>query len=356
MPDGRGSRIALEAGFLVVVAAVLGVADVRPFAIVVVMLVAWAIVALLEWVAWRDEAHWSAGLPPRYYVPQQPLPPRPPSEELPAFSMYPRPPLEAAPRLTEAPTWIATPEMREELFGWPTPQPAVEEPAPEDPAPAPSLGRTDPWPAPLPVEPAPVAAEHVPVEDLRDELLDAASAAGASEPDVEPAGWPPEDEIEPALDPWFVEAPPVEPVFDEEPEPESAVGPTAGPEAEPDQVEPELEAPELVADPDPEPAPVEAEPEPVVAAEPVAEPAPVVEPEPELVVAAEPDPAPELDPGPLPEPELEVPRLARHRIDPFSAEPGRRWWRRRGEDAVAVAELPPLPRHQPVGRVDGDGR
>ncbi len=292
MLDGRGTRIALEAGFLVVVAAVLGVADVRPLAIVLVMLLAWAIVALLEWVAWRDEPHWSAGLPPRYYVPQQPLPPRPPSEELPAFSTYPRPPLETAPRLTEAPTWIATPEMREELFGWPTPQPAAEEHAADEPpaeqaaASPPSLGETDPWPAPPPAD------------ELHDELLDAASAAAAPEPDVEPAGWPLEDEVDPALDPWFVEAPPVESVVADE--------------AEPAAGEPE---------PEPVPAPERAEP----------------------VAVSEPEP--------------ELPRLARHRIDPFAAEPTRRRpWRRRGEDAVAVAELPPLPRHRPLDRADGDGR
>src|SRR3982751_785239 len=113
MPDGRRARIAFEAGFLVAVAAVLGVARVEPAWIVLVMLLAWLIVALLEWAAWRDEPHWGSGSPPRYYVPQQPLPPRPPTEELPAFSLYPRPP---APR-EDAPTWIAPAELREQLLG-----------------------------------------------------------------------------------------------------------------------------------------------------------------------------------------------------------------------------------------------
>src|SRR5699024_7759524 len=110
--------------------AVLGFAEVRPVWIVVVMTVAWLVVALLEWVAWREEPHWASGSPPRYYVPAEPLPPRPPSEELPAFAAYPRAPAE--PRATEAPTWIATPEMREELLGWPAPDPRAEpEPEPE---------------------------------------------------------------------------------------------------------------------------------------------------------------------------------------------------------------------------------
>ena len=86
MPDGRGARLALEAGFLVVVAAVLVAADLRPAWIVLVMLLAWVIVAALEWAAFREQPHWSSGLPPRSYVPQQPLPPRPPSVELPACS------------------------------------------------------------------------------------------------------------------------------------------------------------------------------------------------------------------------------------------------------------------------------
>ena len=126
-------------------AAVLAFADLEPVWIVVVMLVAWAVVALLEWAAWRERPHWASGSPPRYYVPQEPLPPRPPSMELPAFTAYPRP--EA--RETESPTWIATPAMRDELLGWPTPPPQ-EQPTT--------------------------------VEELPDELL--AEAAGAGWPDL----------------------------------------------------------------------------------------------------------------------------------------------------------------------------
>src|SRR3954454_21596518 len=118
MPDGRWARVALEIGFLAAVAGIAAVARFPTIWIVLVMALAWLIVAVLEWVAWREEPHWASGLPPRYYVPQQLVPPRPPTQELPAFSLYPRP----APR-EDARTWIATPELREELLGWPSAEP-----------------------------------------------------------------------------------------------------------------------------------------------------------------------------------------------------------------------------------------
>ncbi len=197
MPDGRRARIALELAFLVAVAAVLAVAAVRPALIVLGMLLAWAIVALLEWAARREQPHWGSGAPPRYHVPYQALPPRPPSNELPPFSSYPAP----APRAPEAPTWIATPELSEELLGWPAVQPvdesereeppaepeleepgwaaeavadrwAVEEPPfePEpvavEPEPEPEPIAVEPEPEPAPVKPEPVALEPEPLSVL----------------------------------------------------------------------------------------------------------------------------------------------------------------------------------------------
>ncbi|HSP74071.1 MAG TPA: hypothetical protein VLN26_16990, partial [Gaiellaceae bacterium] len=230
MPDGRGARLALEAGFLVVVAAVLVAADLRPAWIVLVMLLAWVIVAALEWAAFREQPHWSSGLPPRYYVPQQPLPPRPPSVELPAFSTYPRP----APREPEAPTWIATPQMREEVLGWP----------------APGLEDTETDGAAVPAAEEPQTT----VEEMPEELL-AEAAASAAFDDVD-AGWPVAEE--PVQDPWFAEELPAEPAAPEPPEPEPvAVEPPPDPEpvaAEPVVLEPEPAAHE------PEPAALEPEP------------------------------------------------------------------------------------------------
>ena len=202
MRDGRWARLALEAGFLVAVAAVLTVSHLRPAWIVLSMLLAWAIVALLEWVTWRERPHWASGLPPRYYVPEQPLPPRPPSVELPVFTTYPRP----APREPEAATWIATPAMREEVLGWPAPA-ASEEP-------------------------------QTTVEELPEELLAEAAAAADGERSLEEleAGWP---VLVPEHDPWLGAGTPAEP--------EAA-------EVEPEAAEVEPEA----AEAEPEPGPVAA--------------------------------------------------------------------------------------------------
>ncbi len=286
MPDGRGARLALEAGFLVVVAAVLVAADLRPAWIVLVMLLAWVIVAALEWAAFREQPHWSSGLPPRYYVPQQPLPPRPPSVELPAFSTYPRP----APREPEAPTWIATPQMREEVLGWP----------------APGLEDTEADGDALPAAEEPQTT----VEEMPEELL--AEAAASAFDDVD-AGWPVAEE--PLQDPWFAAELPVEPVAAEPP-----------PAAEP-----------VAAEPLPEPEPMAVEPEPAF-----------VEPETEPV-ALEPEPEPafvEPEPAVLPQEPLVAPRVARHRLDPFAEAPARRWRRQRSHEAEdGVVELPQLPRH-----------
>jgi hypothetical protein len=213
MPDGRGARIALEAGFLFVVATVLGVARVEPVWIVLVMLVAWVIVALLEWAAWREEPHWGSGQPPRYYVPEQVLPPRPPTQELPAFSLYPQPPSPTLLR-DDAPTRIATPELRQELLGWPAATPAEDKPP-----------------------------------ELPQELL-VEAAVVASEP--EENGWEPGWPVvhDPETDPWLVEELP------------------AVVEPEPVEPEPEQEAVAVVPELAPEPAP---EPEPAQAVAPAAE-------------------------------------------------------------------------------------
>jgi hypothetical protein len=173
-------RIAFEAAFLVAVAAALGIAETRPAAIVLVMLLAWVIVALFEWVSWREQPHWASGSPPRYHLPQESLPPRPPGLELPSFSVYPRPPVETRVPATvnDAPTWIATPEMREELLGWPAED--VPDPEPEP----------DAEPAPPVVEP----------RELPAELPAAARVTLAPQP-AEPEGWPIDDD-DTASDPW----------------------------------------------------------------------------------------------------------------------------------------------------------
>jgi hypothetical protein len=53
MADGFAPRFALEAGFLVLLAVAAALADLRPTVIVLVMVGAWLIVSLVEWLAWR---------------------------------------------------------------------------------------------------------------------------------------------------------------------------------------------------------------------------------------------------------------------------------------------------------------
>jgi hypothetical protein len=54
MVGGPGLRFALEATFLVVLAAAAGFAELSPTTIVIVMGAAWLLVAAIEWLAWRE--------------------------------------------------------------------------------------------------------------------------------------------------------------------------------------------------------------------------------------------------------------------------------------------------------------
>lgn len=118
MPDRRGSRFVAEVLFLLALTVGLTLADLSPLQIGGVMLLGWIIVAALEWAAWRTEPHYGSGLPPRYYVPRVNLPPPQPLERVAAG--YP----EAF--RDEAPTWIASAALREEMLGeWPMTSPAA---------------------------------------------------------------------------------------------------------------------------------------------------------------------------------------------------------------------------------------
>jgi len=54
MPTALGPRFVLEAGFLVLLALVVGLSDLDPLMIVLVMLVGWILVSLIEYFAWRQ--------------------------------------------------------------------------------------------------------------------------------------------------------------------------------------------------------------------------------------------------------------------------------------------------------------
>jgi hypothetical protein len=125
MRERRGSRFALEVLFLLVLAGLLALAQIGPLEIGGVMLVGWLIVATLEWTAWREEAHYGSGLPPRYHVPEVDLPPPVQVEQVAAG--YPEP------HRDEAATWIAPAELRAEVLGeWPhaAPPGSTDEPDP----------------------------------------------------------------------------------------------------------------------------------------------------------------------------------------------------------------------------------
>jgi hypothetical protein len=51
---GPGLRFVLEAAFLIALAVAAGLAELTPTTIVLVMGAAWLLVALIEWLAWRE--------------------------------------------------------------------------------------------------------------------------------------------------------------------------------------------------------------------------------------------------------------------------------------------------------------
>jgi len=118
MPARRLGRFLLEVAFLAAVAAGVTVARLHPAPVIAMMALAWIIVALLEWVAWRDVPHYGRGLPPRYYVPQVALPP-PRAVEQRAYR-YPAP-------VEEEATWIAPAGNWGETLDWPAGSSAVDE-------------------------------------------------------------------------------------------------------------------------------------------------------------------------------------------------------------------------------------
>jgi hypothetical protein len=92
MPGALGPRFALEAGFLILLAVVLGFADLSPLLIILIMGLAWVLVSLIEYFAWRQGPRFptryaAAGGPPLEQgevlveepaVPPPPPPPPPP--------------------------------------------------------------------------------------------------------------------------------------------------------------------------------------------------------------------------------------------------------------------------------------
>jgi hypothetical protein len=135
VPERRASRFALEVLFLVALATALTFADLKPAAVVGLMLLGWVFIAIFEWVSLRSGSHYGRGLPPRYYVPRVSLPPRLPIER--PDARFP------VPELRDAPTWHVPADASED-DDWPwlresDPAGAVEETAIGEPVEAESV-------------------------------------------------------------------------------------------------------------------------------------------------------------------------------------------------------------------------
>jgi outer membrane biosynthesis protein TonB len=142
VPDRPGSRFFLEVVYLAALAAALAFSKIGAPAIAALMLLGWALVACVEWSLLASRPHYAAGLPPRWSVPRVELPPPQPLELAPAYPESQR---------DEAPTWIASAELRAELLGeWP--MALAEDPPTEDTQESPP----DPWLLEEAVEPVPL--------------------------------------------------------------------------------------------------------------------------------------------------------------------------------------------------------
>jgi hypothetical protein len=137
MPARHGSRFALEAGFLILLAVLAGLADLRWQAIVLVMGLAWLLIALLEWAFWREGPR----LPPvpRGYAEWAP----PVTEPPPPAPVIASPPPPLLPPREDATRIIEPGELE------PAQLPAPVEPEPEAEAPEPEP-ETEPEPEPEP--------------------------------------------------------------------------------------------------------------------------------------------------------------------------------------------------------------
>jgi outer membrane biosynthesis protein TonB len=132
LPGRLGLRFALEALFLILLAIGAGLADLRPALIVLVMAVAWILVAVVEFTAERIAASYAS-----YVLPA----PAEPEEDEPERVFWPRPEertVVAPPQRPPEPE-AAEPEPESE----PEEQPVqdAEEPEPESPEPQPRRGR-----------------------------------------------------------------------------------------------------------------------------------------------------------------------------------------------------------------------
>jgi outer membrane biosynthesis protein TonB len=122
MPAAIGPRFVLEAGFLILLAVVVGLAELSPALIVLVMAVGWLLVALIEYFAWRQSAGFTTV---QRYAVAEGAPPGPVAQEM---TEDPAPPPTPPPPATPPP---ATPEP--DAPPTETPEPTAPEPAASEP-------------------------------------------------------------------------------------------------------------------------------------------------------------------------------------------------------------------------------
>src|SRR5919204_1390667 len=135
MPRQLGPRFALEAAFLILVAVGAGLLDLRPLLIVLVMGVAWLLVALMEYAASREAPQYAARPGPYGPLPlEEPAPVHEAIvEDRPSPTLLEPEPVAARPPSDEAMTEIApaAPADVGEAAAEPEPEAAAE---PEQPA------------------------------------------------------------------------------------------------------------------------------------------------------------------------------------------------------------------------------
>jgi hypothetical protein len=163
MPVGLGPRFLIEAGFLIAVAVVAGIARFGTWTIVLVMACAWLLVAAAEWFAAQSRrrnaalADAASSVEPAVWAePRRVVAPPPPAQPQ-QLEPQPAPPPEVMPQPIPEPTQEPEPEPEPEAEPQPEPEPA---PMPEQPrvqlVPPPEPER-QPEPEPDP-EPTPVVS------------------------------------------------------------------------------------------------------------------------------------------------------------------------------------------------------
>jgi hypothetical protein len=110
MPGALGPRFALEAGFLILLAVVLGFADLGPALIILIMALAWLLVSVIEYFAWRQGPRF----PARFATATQPAAAEVAGEEFVEERVAPPPPPQRAAPPPEEETVIAPPSAREQ--------------------------------------------------------------------------------------------------------------------------------------------------------------------------------------------------------------------------------------------------